>query len=224
MSLTKEVAHDLRVVTTQVGELAVLPPALKVLPLAFYAGFAFFLLAFAYNNFQAKLLNAQADGLKQIIGQYQQMMEIDKQTTGKLIEQRNAAVRVARWVDYSPMVQGILVGIFGSMDDRGQITGLQIERKEAVRPEYTINLSLKAAQGDISGIISNLKDALAEKGWQLTTGNQGYQEGGVNFQGYLQPIDSVMPFESQSLPILQERGNPAPATNSVSAPIPGGGR
>lgn len=201
--------------------MAVLPPWMKVVPIAFYAGFVFFLLSFAYNNFQAGIYKAKRGAMEEIIRQYQQLIEIDRQTTSRLIEQRNASVRVARWADYSPMLQGILVGIFGSMDDRVQITSMQIERKDGVRPEYALNLYFRAAQGDISSIMKSVRDGLAEKGWQLTTGAQVYQENVTNFQGYIQPIDSVMPLESQYLSIVQEQARPMPSpSGSVSAPMP----
>lgn len=223
MSLSKEIAHDLRTVSTQPKDLAVLPQWLRVLPIAFYAGFVFFLLSFAVNNFRANIYTARKNAMDEIIRQYQQMMDIDRQTTARLIEQRNAAVRVARWTDYSPMLQGILVGIFGSMDERVQITSMQLERKEGVRPEYALNLYFRAAQGDISAIMKNARDGLAERGWQLTTGAQVYQENVTNFQGYIQPIDSIMPLESQYLSVLQEQPRPMPVpTNSVSATMPPG--
>ncbi len=223
MSLSKEIAHDLRPVSTQPKDLAVLPQWMRVVPIAFYAGFVFFLLSFAYNNFNTRINMERKNAMEDIIRQYQQMMEIDKQTTARLIEQRNAAVRVARWADYSPMLQGVLVGLFGSMDERVQITSMQIERKEGVRPEYTLNLYFRAAQGDISAIMKNARDGLAQRGWQLTTGNQVYQENVTNFQGYIQPIDSMMPLESQYLSVLQEQPRALPpATNSVSAPMPSG--
>jgi len=220
MSLTKEVSHDLRTVTTQPADLAVLPPWAKVLPLAFYAGFAFFLVGMAYNTFVTNIHNARRDALGRIIEQYNQMLTIDRQTTARLVDQRNASVRVARWVDYSPMTQAILMGIFSSLDERTQINSLMIERKEGVIPEYTLSMSFRASQGDIGIIIKNMREGLAKRGWSLTIGNQVYQESVTSVQGYLQPAPSAMPLESQYLSVLQDPNRAVPPT--PAAPATGG--
>ena len=211
MSLSKEVAHDLRMITTQPADLAVLPSWAKVIPWVFYIGFTFFLLEFAVNTFQSKLFAEKEKNLRGVVRQYEELMEQDKQTISRLIEQGNEAVKVARWVDYSPMLQKILIGIFSPLNDKVQIGLLQIERKQGIQPEYTINFSFKAEPGEISGVIKGVRDSLAKMGWQLTTGAQVFQDSVTNFQGYIQPIPSVMPFESQYLSVTQDPNKKLPA-------------
>ena len=211
MSLSKEVAHDLRMITTQPADLAVLPSWAKVIPWVFYIGFTFFLLEFAVNTFQSKLFAEKEKNLRGVVRQYEELMEQDKQTISRLIEQGNEAVKVARWVDYSPMLQKILIGIFSPLNDKVQIGLLQIERKQGIQPEYTINFSFKAEPGQISGVIKGVRDSLAKMGWQLTTGAQVFQDSVTNFQGYIQPIPSVMPFESQYLSVTQDPNKKLPA-------------
>lgn len=213
MSLTKEVAHELRAVTTQPTDLAVLPSWAKVLPILFYVAFAGLVLGITYNNFQIRLFSSREAGLNSAISQYQEILDRDKQTTSRLVQQRNAAVKVARWVDYSPMIQKILVGLFSPLDTRVQITGLKIERKQSNQPEYALDLSFYASQGDISFVIKQIRDSLLKYGWQLTTVAQVYQQNVTNFQGYLQPVSSTMPFESQLIPVLQD-----PSASTPEAP------
>ncbi len=213
MSLTKEVAHDLRAVTTQPEDLAVLPSWVKILPIAFYVGFAFFLAGMGYNTFLSNIYNARRAALNRVTDEYNQMIAIDRQTISRLVEQKNAAVRVARWVDYSPSLQLILLGIFTSLDGRTQIDSLVVERRDSIRPEYSISMAFRSAQEDIGNIINAMKEGLAKQGWSLVTGAQVYQENVTNFQGFLQPILRSMPLESQYLSIL-----PNPNMSSEAAP------
>ena len=110
------------------------------------------------------------------------------------------------------MTQAILAGIFGSFDERIQVATLQLERKEGTRPEYTITLNFHAAQSDITGILKAIREKLQQYGWQLTVSAQVYQESVTNLQGYIQPIDSAQPFESQYLSVLQEQPRAPAAT------------
>jgi hypothetical protein len=140
-----------------------------------------------------------------VVGQYKQLLEQDKITIRKLISQQAAAVRVARCVDYSPVVQRILVHIFSSFSDQVSVNDLYIERKDgSTQPEYNITLSFRAPQEEVNGVIKKMRDSMNKEGWQLTTGSQIYQDNVTKFQGYIQPILSIMPLESQYLSIPQE--------------------
>jgi hypothetical protein len=221
MSITKEIAHDLRTVTTQPEDLAVLPAWAKVVPIVFYAAFVFCLLGLAYYTFNAKIYETRKEALNRVVRDYQDLLSQDKTTTSRLIEQRNAAVQIARWVDYSPMIQKVLVGIFAPLTSQVQINDLQLERKPGAQPEYTINLSFHASEEDIGFIIKKMRDSLAAYGWSLTTVSQAYQETVTSFQGYIQPIPSMMPFFSQYLPMYPDPNkSPAPAASTPAAATP----
>jgi hypothetical protein len=224
MSLTKEIAHDLRLVNNRPGESAVLPSWAKILPIAFYAGVIFFTGGMTYNTIRSNLYKAKIKALQDVVGQYKQLLAQDKVTTRKLISQQAAAVRVARWVDYSPIVQRILVHIFQSFNEQVSVNDLYIERKDgSTQPEYNITLSFKAPQEEVNGVIKRMRDNLNKEGWQLTTGSQIYQDSVTKFQGYIQPILSVMPLESQYLSIPQEvqiRANTPEAQTSATSAAP----
>jgi hypothetical protein len=204
MSLSKEVSHDLRMLSGQPTDLAVLPSWARIIPIAFYVGFTFFLLGWSYNTINSRLFTEKQRSLRGVVAQYEDLLSRDRETSSKLVEQRNSAVQVVRWVDYSPMLQKMLVEMFSSLGEKVEIGLLQIDRKQGIQPEYTLNLSFKTEPSDIGALVRRVRDALAERGWQLTTGNQVYQEGITNFLGYIQPVPSAMPFESQYLSVLQD--------------------
>jgi hypothetical protein len=211
MSLSKEIAHDLRTINTQPADIAVLPQWAKALPVAFYLAFTFFLLGIAYNTFNTNLQDARKNELTRAVDQYRELASIDKQTMTRLIHQRNTAVRVARWVDYSPMIQELIMGLLSPLGDRVQVTQIRLDRREGILPEYTMDFAFKASQGDVNSVIEAVRTGLYNNRWQLTTIAQVEQEGLIRFQGYLQPAPGAMSFESQYLSVLQDPNQPVPA-------------
>lgn len=205
MSLTTEISHDLRLVSTSRTEGAVvLPSWAKVIPVAFYAGFLFFLLGLTYNTFQQNIQEAKRKELLRVAGQYEEMTRLDKQTVHRLIERRNAAVKIARWVEYSPMVQPILMGVFSGLDERAQVSTLTLERREGVTPEYALGLAFAAQQGDVDSLMANIRNKMLRYDWQVITQSQIHQDGVANIQSYIQPTPATSRFESLYLPILAQ--------------------
>jgi hypothetical protein len=205
MSLTKEIAHDLRPIGSQsMDSGTVLPPWAKAIPVIFYLGFAFFLLGSASNTFQQNIQDAKRKELSRVVSQYEAMTKLDQQTLRRLTERRNAAVRMARWVEYTPMTQSILVGLFSGLDDRAQVNSLSIERREGVTPEYAMTMVFTTQQGDVDPLLEKVRNKESEYGWQLITQSQIYQDGVANIQSYLQPSSSSVKYESLYLPILEE--------------------
>jgi hypothetical protein len=119
---------------------------------------------------------------------------------------------MARWVEYTPMTQSILVGLFSGLDDRAQIGSLSIERRDGVTPEYAMTMVFTTQQGDVDPLLEKVRNKEVEFGWQLITQSQIYQDGTANIQSYLQPSSSSVRYESLYLPILEELPNtPIPA-------------
>lgn len=213
MSLTNEIAHELRpVLSPNAGSIVVLPSWAKVIPVLFYVGFAFFLLALTGNTFQQNLQNAKRKELQRVVGQYEEMTRLDKQTVRRLIDRRNAAVKIARWVEYSPMIQPILMGIFSGLDERAQISTLTLDRRDGVTPEFALGLAFAAQQGDVDSLISNVRARMLKYNWQVITQSQIHQDGIANIQSYVQPTPAAARFESLYLPIL-----PQPNASETSA-------
>jgi hypothetical protein len=167
-------------------------------------GFAFFLLGSASNTFQQNIQDAKRKELSRVVSQYEAMTKLDQQTLRRLTERRNAAVRMARWVEYTPMTQSILVGLFSGLDDRAQVNSLSIERREGVTPEYAMTMVFTTQQGDVDPLLEKVRNKESEYGWQLITQSQIYQDGVANIQSYLQPSSSSVKYESLYLPILEE--------------------
>jgi len=204
MSLTKETAHDLRLINTQPGDLVVLPSWAKIIPVAFWASLLTLFTLASYHKINARICEERSNAQKKVLGEYREMLGQDKNTISHLKEQNNMAVRIARWVDYSPMLQGVLVGIFSSVDGDVQISNIKVERKQGVQPDYSVDISFRAPDGNISALARRMKDSLKEKGWILTTIAQTYQDGTTNYHGDVQGSPASMPLESQYLIIQDE--------------------
>ena len=204
MSLSREVAHDLRTISSQPIEQSILPQWAKAIPVMFYIGCVFFILGIAWNTFQMKLQGAQKRDLTRVVQQYQELTNIDKQTVGRLVKQGNMATRVARWVDYNVSVESMLMGVFAPLDDRMQINLMHLERRAGALPEYALRLTFQADQADSTPLIDQMKQGLLTRDWQLITNLQTYQEGATDFQAYIQPVPAKTVYESQYLTVVGE--------------------
>jgi|GEM_PF-2528148 hypothetical protein len=205
MSLTKEAAHDLRLITSQPSDLAVLPPWAKIIPVAFWASLIALCGFASYHKINTRICEERTNAQRKVFNEYQEMLNQDKNTIRHLKEQNNMAIRFARWVDYSPMLQGILIGTFSAVDNGVQISDMRIERKQGAQPDYSVDISFRAHDGNnISMVTRKMKENLKTAGWVLTTIAQTFQDGTINYHGDIQGSPATMTLESQYLLIQDD--------------------
>lgn len=214
MSISKEIAHELRPVASTTAQ-SVLPSWAKIIPIAFFAGLVYFLSMWAYHNFRINIYDAQKAELSKAAASAQMMLSQDQRTVERLQKLHNTVVTVARWVDYNPMIQPMIKGVFLPIKDDFRVVSLRLLRSKAVVPEYTMEFVFRTPQERADSVVGAVRNSLETFSWNQTINSQTYQEGSTELQAIVSPLTSVR-FESLGIARIQAEGEFEPEPTGVA--------